>query len=266
MFSADARDSFQPEGLGGLDPPMTRKYGVRLIDQHRVGEAESPDRLRDLLQLFFGMGSGVARLGAEIAGGEVFDGIGHLGSFSVSKLYSPTLPFLFGHRRFAGLMTKKNISRTFCFTRPRMQHLSRLHFHWTSLHIRALLWPSPGASRARSGTGVRHSARPRRPESDDDKDTAPTNRKAKICSNCSPPDQSSPAARSPCKTRRGVADRDDATHRLAGAYSARGLDRAAQDRRDPQQPPRGRGYNLCHRPGGIGAHIRWRGIARRRSG
>ena len=60
VFNADAGDSFQPEGLGGLDPPMTCKDGVRLVDQHRVGKAEGPDRLGNLLQLLFGMGPGVA--------------------------------------------------------------------------------------------------------------------------------------------------------------------------------------------------------------
>ena len=43
----------------------TRKDGVRLIDQHRVGEAEGPDRLRDLAQLLFGMGARVACPGAQ---------------------------------------------------------------------------------------------------------------------------------------------------------------------------------------------------------
>ena len=89
------------------------------------------------------------------------------------------------------------------------------HADWTSLRSRALLCPSPGAVRARFGTGARHFARPRKPESDDDKDAFNPKRKARICINCPPPDQSGTAARAPSNTWRSVADRDDATHRLA---------------------------------------------------
>lgn len=61
VLDANAGDRVHSQGLGSLDPPMPGKDGVGLIDQHRIGEAEGPDRLRNLLQLLFRMGSSVAR-------------------------------------------------------------------------------------------------------------------------------------------------------------------------------------------------------------
>jgi hypothetical protein len=52
---------------------MSRKDRAVLIDEHRVGEAEGLDRLRDLAQLLLGMGPGILCPRPQAAWVEMFD-------------------------------------------------------------------------------------------------------------------------------------------------------------------------------------------------
>ena len=54
------------EQLRRLDPAMTRNHPTALVDQNRVCEAEAPDTLRDLLDLFLRVRARVAIVRPEI--------------------------------------------------------------------------------------------------------------------------------------------------------------------------------------------------------
>ena len=60
-------------------PAVAGKDRARLVDQHRIGEAESFYRRRDLADLLFGMGPGIASPGPELVGGNHLDSLCHDG-------------------------------------------------------------------------------------------------------------------------------------------------------------------------------------------
>ena len=138
---------------------------------------------------------------------------------------------------------------SFCFISPWTQGLSRLHFHWDSPNNQASLWPSPGAVRARSGTWARHSPRPGRSEKTKAKTPSPKIKKP-ISATTGLRQTKAALLRTRLAKPGGVSltEMMRVTGWQAGAYFARGLHRAAQDRSDTQ-PLRGRG---CSRRRGQG--------------
>ena len=143
---------------------------------------------------------------------------------------------------------------SFCFISPWTQGLSRLHFHWDSPNNQASLWPSPGAVRARSGTWARHSPRPGRSEKTKAKTPSPKIEKP-ISATTGLRQTKAALLRTRLAKPGGVSltEMMRVTGWQAGAYFARGLHRAAQDRSDTQ-PLRGRG---CSRRRGQGLpHVR----------
>jgi hypothetical protein len=65
MSQAHRRDFLQTEQLCGLDPAMTGNDLAVLSDENGVSEAELPDAIGDLSDLFLGVGSGIAGIGPE---------------------------------------------------------------------------------------------------------------------------------------------------------------------------------------------------------
>lgn len=63
--------------LRRLDPAMAGEDPVLPVDQHRVGEAEGPDRPCDLPHLLAGMGTGVLRPGGELRDLDLLDTAAH---------------------------------------------------------------------------------------------------------------------------------------------------------------------------------------------
>jgi hypothetical protein len=74
MTQPDRRDAVQAEQLCGLDPAMAGDDLAVLSDQNRIGEAELPDAVGDLPDLFLGMGSGIAGMRPQARDRDRFDG------------------------------------------------------------------------------------------------------------------------------------------------------------------------------------------------
>jgi hypothetical protein len=62
--------SFQPRSL---EAPMAGKNHICVVDNQRVQKAELPYARSDLLDLLFGMGARVSRVGPKPASGDPFD-------------------------------------------------------------------------------------------------------------------------------------------------------------------------------------------------
>lgn len=73
MSQAHGRDFLQPEQLCGLDPAMAGNDLAVLSDENGVSEAELPDAIGDLSDLFLGVGSGIAEIRPKARDRHVFD-------------------------------------------------------------------------------------------------------------------------------------------------------------------------------------------------
>ena len=74
VADAKRRHFGKAELKGGGDAAVAGHDLVRLVDEHRVGEAEARNRAGDRRDLLLGMGAGVARIGLERSRREHLDG------------------------------------------------------------------------------------------------------------------------------------------------------------------------------------------------
>jgi hypothetical protein len=91
MIDAQTGRRRHAELPGGFDTAVPGQDAVLVVDQHRTGEAEAPDTVDDLADLFALVNAGVARPGPQLVEGKGFENAGGhrkgllVGSYHLSR-------------------------------------------------------------------------------------------------------------------------------------------------------------------------------------